>query len=82
MNESIFEFRFAIGDLALTSTDARRFPDSSVEPQSLLLTPRFSGVWESHSSQNRFSSLQCIVQTAKAVLVVGQRTITSAEAGC
>ena len=81
MSEGICDFRFAICDWALRSIASRRFSDSSSEPKPFSLTPRFSGVWESHRSQNRFSGFQGIVQTAKAVLVVGQRTITPLKRG-
>jgi len=65
MNDDIFNFRFAICDRAQPVHDAAWRLDP------LLLTPRFSGVWESQRSQNRFSGFNRHSQTAEAVQVLG-----------
>jgi hypothetical protein len=75
MNEDICDLRFAICDWAEPVHNA------ACRPGPLSLTPRFSGVWESRRSQNRFSGFNRHSQTAKAVQVLGPHN-HPAEAGC
>jgi hypothetical protein len=61
MNEEICDFRFAICDLARSSTSA------SLKTIALSLTPCFSGVYETRRARNRFSGFECAEKTAEAV---------------
>ena len=81
MNEVFFDLRFAICDLMRRPTGSRRFTDSSLEPTTVSLTPRFSGVLQLFRSRNRFSGFHCRMPTAKAVPVVDQRVTTPLKRG-
>jgi hypothetical protein len=61
MNEEICDFRFAISDLARSSTSA------SLKTIPLSLTPCFTGVYETRRTRNRFSGFECAEKTAEAV---------------
>ena len=81
MSEGICDFRFAICDLISRSISSRQFTDSSIEPRALSLTPRFSGVGQMPGSENRFSGFKRSAQTAEAVRVRDQRTVTPLKRG-
>jgi hypothetical protein len=66
MRPAICDLRFAICDLGPAS------PNSSLAPKELSLTPRFTGGCITHDSQNRFSGLECRMQTAEAVAALDQ----------
>ena len=73
MNGASFDFRFAICDWATLSDGLTR--------AFLLLTRRFSGVYEALRAANRFSGFKCPPKTAEAVLAVSQSAFTLLKQG-